>query len=1566
MAEVVVATLQLSMTLQEQFDYSAQTTVSTGLTYKMQNLFFGLKHDSGQSTSSSTNKDAGHHGEMTRQHVSDHGKMSHEHGGDHREISHQHEELVARDLKLFTYDELKIASRDFQNDTCLGNKGTHHGVVYRGWVDKKTYSPIMNDTGLPVAIRRLDNYTRFDPVRLKEFCHPNIVTLIGYCLEGKQLFLVHEFMSKGSLQCLLGSGAMDLLPLVTKVKIAVGIARAIVFVHKPEDAASIFGRGDVSKAPRLRIHNILLDENFTAKLSDYEIPKLVYGFDYAGLNDDDDDDDFDIYSGYYYPGCGANINNTKELREFNKKWPLRGIAEICFKTCERDKVSAHPCRLFSLAEIKSATNDFDDEFVIGHGGFGKVYRGQMSSEEGGDVVAIKRLDFMSRQGEIEFRAEIETLSKLRHCHLVSLIGYCDDSKEMILVYEYMANGTLYHHLHKAEAPLSWKHDNSVNSTGTMGLTWKIHKYLTLKTKQNSDQKTSSSTNKNTGDGGEVRLQDGADQREMSHEHGEMPHQHGDLVARDLRIFTYDELKCASRDFGNDTRLGKGVHEAVYKGWLDKMTYSPCMHDTGLPIAIKRLDGYHLCYPNMLKEFCHPNLVRLIGYCLEGGQHFLAYEFMSKKNLRDLLKSGAIELLSLVTKVKVVVGIARAIVFLDNTHEAAKNLTKIPEELHYGREEFYRRRLRRRNIFLDELYVEKILSFVLYGLSSFGGGKIEEKELEDLKKLKSTNEYETCDEYLMYVEFSSHAQVMRLERNFTAKLSDYIIPVGFDFNFGDDYYYPGREVVTGRYINNLNEYSKISRKWRLHGIAEQCFNLCNEVNAESEMLTILENMVEGGSTSGIGGGGDGGAFASFLEECAKRAIKMVYKGHVYSKEGSYVVAIKRLDSMSTQGENERKGSSANKDDGYHGETLHQHGDLAARDLKIFTYDEMKCASRNFQKDTCLGKGPHGAVYKGWIDKMTYSPCKHGTGLPIAIKRFDSYNHYHPDTDTGLPEVVKRVRNYERFDPVRLKEFSHPNIVKLIGYCLEGEQLFLVHEFMSNGNLKDLLHIGAIKQLPLVTKVKIGVGIARAIVFLHKTDDPASPSFYGVRNSLLHKHNILLDENFTPKLSDYDFFGGRTYKGFDINDYMFGDQPLEPACDLDGFRTVFEELVTGRDIYSIKQLCEIDIKWPALSEKLYFLSDLPSSLVQKLINIMYSAAGDRDKMLTNPFRVFSLQEIQSATKDFNEEHVIGEGGFGKVYKGEISSEEGRYVVAIKRLDSQSSQGELEFRAEIETLCSLRHCHLVSLERPTMADVVASLSALLELQQKHDNSVNSLGTMGFTWKIHKYLTLKTKQNSDQSTSSSTNKDSDDNNGEIPHQRGGDHGEMPHQHGELVAKDLKTFTYDELKCATRDFQKDMCLGEGSYVALYKGWVNKMTYSPYANDTGLPIAIKRLKRFKLRRPDMLKDFCHPNLVKPIGYCLEGEQQFLVYEFMSKGKLSNLLWDDAGAKEVLPLVTKVKIVVGIARAIVFLNETEVRFKDLYGIQSAVSESERRINNMLLEQWVGRSRLHIHNILLDEV
>lgn len=111
-------------------------------------------------------------------------------------------------------------------------------------------------------------------------------------------------------------------------------------------------------------------------------------------------------------------------------------------------------RVFTFQEIMDSTNKFDESLLLGVGGFGKVYRGML---EDGTRVAVKRGNPRSEQGLAEFHTEIEMLSKLRHRHLVSLIGYCNERSEMILVYEYMANGPLRSHLYGTELPsLSWK------------------------------------------------------------------------------------------------------------------------------------------------------------------------------------------------------------------------------------------------------------------------------------------------------------------------------------------------------------------------------------------------------------------------------------------------------------------------------------------------------------------------------------------------------------------------------------------------------------------------------------------------------------------------------------------------------------------------------------------------------------------------------------------------------------------------------------------------------------------------------------------------------------------------------------------------------------------------------------------------------------------------------------------------------------------------------------------------------------------------------------------------------
>ncbi|KAJ1276248.1 hypothetical protein BS78_05G200200 [Paspalum vaginatum] len=119
----------------------------------------------------------------------------------------------------------------------------------------------------------------------------------------------------------------------------------------------------------------------------------------------------------------------------------------------RFSVKADGVRCFTFEEMAAATNDFNISVQIGQGGYGKVYKGNLAD---GTAVAIKRAHEDSLQGSKEFCTEIELLSRLHHRNLVSLVGYCDEEDEQMLVYEFMPNGTLHDHLSaKTERPLSF-------------------------------------------------------------------------------------------------------------------------------------------------------------------------------------------------------------------------------------------------------------------------------------------------------------------------------------------------------------------------------------------------------------------------------------------------------------------------------------------------------------------------------------------------------------------------------------------------------------------------------------------------------------------------------------------------------------------------------------------------------------------------------------------------------------------------------------------------------------------------------------------------------------------------------------------------------------------------------------------------------------------------------------------------------------------------------------------------------------------------------------------------------
>lgn len=215
-------------------------------------------------------------------------------------------------------------------------------------------------------------------------------------------------------------------------------------------------------------------------------------------------------------------------------------------------------------------------------------------------------------------------------------------------------------------------------------------------------------------------------------------------------------------------------------------------------------------------------------------------------------------------------------------------------------------------------------------------------------------------------------------------------------------------------------------------------------------------------------------------------------------------------------------------------------------QTFTFRELAAAAKNFRADCLIGEGGFGPVYKGQL----------GNGQVVAIKQLDRNGLQ------GNREFLVEV--------LMLSLLHHDNLVNLIGYCADGDQRLLVYEFMPLGSLEDHLHDLPPAKEPLdwITRMKIAAGAAKGLEYLHDTANP--PVIY--RD--LKSSNILLGDNFHPKLSDFGLaklgpVGDKTHVstrvmgtyGYCAPEYAMTGQ-LTLKSDVYSFGVVLLELITGR--------------------------------------------------------------------------------------------------------------------------------------------------------------------------------------------------------------------------------------------------------------------------------------------------------------------------------------------------------------------------------------------------------------------
>ncbi|KAL9391925.1 hypothetical protein Peur_015845 [Populus x canadensis] len=160
--------------------------------------------------------------------------------------------------------------------------------------------------------------------------------------------------------------------------------------------------------------------------------------------------------GYTIPSPFASSQNSDSV--FLKPYPPAPLvgspsgSDFMYSPSEAGVVN-NSRQWFTYEELVQATNGFSAQNRLGEGGFGCVYKGVLVD---GRDVAVKQLKIGGSQGEREFRAEVEIISRVHHRHLVSLVGYCISEHQRLLVYDYLPNDTLYYHLHGEGRPfMDW-------------------------------------------------------------------------------------------------------------------------------------------------------------------------------------------------------------------------------------------------------------------------------------------------------------------------------------------------------------------------------------------------------------------------------------------------------------------------------------------------------------------------------------------------------------------------------------------------------------------------------------------------------------------------------------------------------------------------------------------------------------------------------------------------------------------------------------------------------------------------------------------------------------------------------------------------------------------------------------------------------------------------------------------------------------------------------------------------------------------------------------------------------
>ncbi|KAJ3702671.1 hypothetical protein LUZ61_006376 [Rhynchospora tenuis] len=515
-----------------------------------------------------------------------------------------------------------------------------------------------------------------------------------------------------------------------------------------------------------------------------------------------------------------------------------------------------------------------------------------------------------------------------------------------------------------------------------------------------------------------------------------------------------DLKKATNNFSDKNKLGSGGSADVYKGTINDTI-----------VAIKKLHGNSVEQQvdvekevHMLHSLEHENIVKLLGFCSEDGQYLLVYEYVQNGNLATYLNDESKrEQLNWGMRFNIINGIARGLFYLH----------------HDSKDSVIHRDLKPENVLLDENHNAKIADF---GISKI----LDKNKTHNTTRSRSGTPGYLAPEIWYLQHYSPKSDIY----NFGLLILEIIIGcttpryskrngqilshvVWHQWKNNNPLIHI-TDIFVREELSDMFVREELSRDQIRRCILIGLLCIQNDHNKRPGMKDVLQML----NTNILL---PAPALPGFLNEETSRTS--------LSSISSSVLEADTIPTPQTEGEI-----------------------LSSPNLKEFSYNELKTATKKFHPDNIIGEGGFGCVYKGWLDeqilppnkpfsffkKFSQAPSKPGSDVVVAVKMLKPYSLQGPEEWQAEVDYLGRLH--------------HPNLIKLIGHCSEGNNRLLVYEFMPRGSLDNYLFKSA-QPLSWEIRLKIAIGAAKALSFLHDAESQVIHRNFKAANILLDSVTVL---------------------------------------------------------------------------------------------------------------------------------------------------------------------------------------------------------------------------------------------------------------------------------------------------------------------------------------------------------------------------------------------------------------------------------------------------------------------------